>query len=850
MAKSRFIQNSCLSGELSTLMYGNISLQQYYNGLSKAENVVIVPQGGVKRRGGLKMVASDFFELEINSTVPTMPNGGTPSVIVDDDSATTTTTNVMSGNTFVIAHYDLVTSLPPFCKFVVRNISIGSGIQGNFRIQISQDNTNWTNLYLLESLSTTPQDFDYFTFLSNSYLYRYVRLAFDDIQSPVSTTVTLGEFHIVQHSSTVSNVKLFEFNSELGIPYLGAISDKICYIYKKSGESLSRLEVLDSVYSSAEIPDVRVSSLDNVALMFHESHAPQRLVNYGDSSAASNGGASKNPGGGEYWTLGAAPFTNIPQFDFNDSLSPSPTDEIQDISFSNFTLGMTYQVDVEGVLSKQITFAGDGNADQQQSTEENLRKNLQDMPVFGDTGISVSRTGGNTYRITISGESTKNFRLFSGFNTTGSTTATVSFSAVQNGVPRKEDVWSANRGYPRTGAFHGGRLWIGGTRDKRSTLISSKSGDLLNFDTGEGADDDGIFITLSSSRISDITNIFSGRTLQIFTKSSEYAFVGDSITPATISGSLKVQTSNGSLPVDPQEADGAVVFADNNGKTLREFIYSFNEDSYEALDISVLSSHLIKSPVAMAYQTGTSSEDANWLFGVNADGSGFILNKLRSQDINGFVSFSSGLLKDVQSFNDDIVFVVERTINGATKRFIEMWDFDYRLDASMQITYQSGYDLAHLIGEEVQVLKGNIIYPSRTVLDNGTGRGIISFSAEEQAIFQFGDILEIGFNFEPVVKTMPLNTSIGSGDNAMRLKRIVRMNVRVNETLGLQMDGNEIPDLSFGGDVLDQEPAPFTGILDDLYPSSGWGRDHTVEFKAVNPTPMHIQSMEFEVESS
>ena len=32
-------------------------------------------------------------------------------------------------------------------------------------------------------------------------------------------------------------------------------------------------------------------------------------------------------------------------------------------------------------------------------------------------------------------------------------------------MPRREDIWSATRGYPRTVSFHEGRLWFGrGTR--------------------------------------------------------------------------------------------------------------------------------------------------------------------------------------------------------------------------------------------------------------------------------------------------------------------------------------------------------------------------------------------------
>jgi hypothetical protein len=56
VAKSRFIQNNFVSGELSPLMRGRTDINQYYQGLQTANNVVLVPQGGVKRRPGTEYI--------------------------------------------------------------------------------------------------------------------------------------------------------------------------------------------------------------------------------------------------------------------------------------------------------------------------------------------------------------------------------------------------------------------------------------------------------------------------------------------------------------------------------------------------------------------------------------------------------------------------------------------------------------------------------------------------------------------------------------------------------------------------------------------------------------------------
>lgn len=64
------IQTNFSTGELDPLLRARIDLQQYNNALAKATNVVIQPQGGMRRRPGLKYLA----ELP-NSSTPSAANG-------------------------------------------------------------------------------------------------------------------------------------------------------------------------------------------------------------------------------------------------------------------------------------------------------------------------------------------------------------------------------------------------------------------------------------------------------------------------------------------------------------------------------------------------------------------------------------------------------------------------------------------------------------------------------------------------------------------------------------------------------------------------------------------------------
>ena len=84
MPKSQFQQTSFASGELSPLLKGRTDLEQYYQGAQQAEGVVIVPQGGVKRRPGTQFIdvalRGNTRQTAVN---PLMPNGGTAALLND-----------------------------------------------------------------------------------------------------------------------------------------------------------------------------------------------------------------------------------------------------------------------------------------------------------------------------------------------------------------------------------------------------------------------------------------------------------------------------------------------------------------------------------------------------------------------------------------------------------------------------------------------------------------------------------------------------------------------------------------------------------------------------------------------
>lgn len=622
--------------------------------------------------------------------------------------------------------------------------------------------------------------------------------------------------------SFTDEVKLHDLPVERDRQYLCAFTDLNVRIYRDGVEVAN----VAMPYSASEVADLRVSPTENVMIIVHPDHAPRRLVILDDTDTN--------------WTTDEFPFSNIPQFDFDDSDSPTPTDCIQTLTFTGFDKSQQFQIDVEGVLSKNITFAGDSTAAEQSATAFNIRKNLSEMPNVGPD-VDVTRTGALAYQITLSGGTARDYELFSGFPTTGEATDEINFTLDQAGSPRKEDVWSDTRGWPQSVTFFEGRLWFGGTRSKPQSLFASRSGLATDFTLGEAFDDDAIFITLATRTLNDITDVYPGRNLQIFTSGSEFTVQVRPITPSSI---VPVpQTNHGTNQVQPVDIDGATLFVDRNGKTLRQFLFNFNEDAYVANDLSVLSQELIAQPVDMAALAGTSSDDANWVMVVNSDGSMAVLNTLRSQDINGFTQWTtSGKITSVTDVGDKFYMVNKRAIGGTERYFIEQWDFDYQVDNGIKfefgspVTVVSGLD--HLIGETVRVVADGSVDEDKFVNADG-----------EITLTEPATSVQAGLNYTPRFKPMPFSANAGTGDNAMRRKKIVRMNIRVKDTVGLYINDVPVPVRRFApseDSPLDTPPQSFSGIIADISGQKGWGREEAPVFTMPDPLPGTVLAIEYD----
>lgn len=399
-----------------------------------------------------------------------------------------------------------------------------------------------------------------------------------------------------------------------------------------------------------------------------------------------------------------------------------------------------------------------------------------------------------------------------------------------------ESAFSDARGWPVTCCFHQDRLVIGGSRDLPNRLWLSRTGDLFNFDTGSGLDDEAIEFGLVSDQVNAIRGVFSGRHLQVFTSGAEWMVSGDPLTPASIQ--LNRQTRVGS-PVDrlvpPVDVDGATIFVARGGQGVHEFAYTDVEQAYQANDLAILARHLVQAPLSMAYD-----QKRRLLHLVMADGSLATLTLYRAEQVTAWTrQETEGAFRAVAESEGTVWVVTERAGAFALERFEPGLALDAALTGSAASPQDVWSGLGHLEGREVGVLAdGAPQAPARVV----GGAVTLAVPAAE---------VQVGLVFRHEVEPLPPDLLLAGGAATGPL-RLVAATFRLLDTAALAVDLGRGPEpVAFrrlDTALLDAPPAPFTG--DVTLRGLGWRRDRLKPLWRIEgeaPLPFTLLSVTTEI---
>jgi len=398
--------------------------------------------------------------------------------------------------------------------------------------------------------------------------------------------------------------------------------------------------------------------------------------------------------------------------------------------------------------------------------------------------------------------------------------------------------FSDTTGYPACVTFFEQRLVFAATLSQPQTIFFSKSGDYENMDDGYHetvADDDAIVYTIASNQVNAIRFMTATRTLIIGTAGGEFAVSGGgtdiAITPTNIL--IKKQSNNGAANVDALAVGNATIFLQRAKRKLRELAYNFDVDGYLAPDLTILAEHISEGGFKqLSYQ----QEPNQIIWCVRNDGQLAGLTYQREQQVVAWHrhifggSFGSGnaVCDSVATIpTDDSEYqtwvIVKRTINGATKRYIEYiheYDFDETDDTSFNfLDSQLSYDgsaastisgLAHLEGQTVSILANGAAHPDKVV---SSGEVVLERSATK---------VKIGLPYTSLLQTMRIDAGSQNGTSQSKTKRIYDITVRLYESIGVEV----------GPDLDNMERIPFRSSANAM--NSGinvFTGDKEVEFR-------------------
>jgi hypothetical protein len=220
------------------------------------------------------------------------------------------------------------------------------------------------------------------------------------------------------------------------------------------------------------------------------------------------------------------------------------------------------------------------------------------------------------------------------------------------------------------------RLTFAQSIDAPQKVWMSQTGNYHNFNVSEPLrDDDSITFTLAASQVNEIRHMVPLTDLIVLTSGGEWLMAsseGAVITPTSIS--VKPQGYRGASDVPPLVIGNTILYVQSKGSIIRDLAYTMESDSFTGNDLTVLSNHLFSGKQIKEWAYAQAPNSIVWA--VLDDGSLAALTYMREHEVWGWSRHDTdGTFESVctvsEGSEDATYFVVKRTIDGVTKRYIE-----------------------------------------------------------------------------------------------------------------------------------------------------------------------------------
>ena len=484
-----------------------------------------------------------------------------------------------------------------------------------------------------------------------------------------------------------------------------------------------------------------------------------------------------------------------------------------------------------------------------------LRSRFENKFLSGSSGPNTS-SGANQPRITIevADPTVKGLLKVTGY--TGSATE-VSVEVIdpllsdEATTEWREQYFSKRRGYPRAICFHKERRCLGG-----DDVLLSQPGNYFNYRERNDADS-GFMVGVNRNGAPHVQWLESLRELRVGTNLAEGAIVQENTTEAFGYNNydLRWDTNHGSNRLRAEAINGTVLYLQPEGRTLRNQEITGIEDYYSSNSETMLADHILEGGVTQtAYQR---QRYPTW-HGVRSDGE--LASMLYEKNQNIFAWYRRKTDGEIESISvnpradeeDQVCYIVKRTVNGATVRNVEyvklgqyrglqnddtseMWFVDdgIRVEGS-GMTSVSG--LSHLEGENVAILCDGAKISERTV-----SGGSVSLDYPT-------DIAIIGRPYEYTVIPMFLESQGTMGATKKITNAIVRL--WKSGTCKMRINEGDWSTLSFPNLQSSQAPLLQTGDSAKVTVNGDWSRNTAIELQGRSPLPLNVQAITLEYQMS
>ena len=817
------------AGELSDRLDGRTDLTRYFNGAKSLENFIVYPAGGAARRPGTKFLhevkvsanAARLIPFEFNTT---------------------------SANTYVLEF-------------------------GNNYFRVYQDGGIVTETGKTISGATKA--------------------------NPVVITATSHGFSNGDHVIIGSVAGMVELNGVTGIvankttntfeltDVDGTNINSSAFTTYTSGGTASRIVEITTTYTTAQISEIKVTQSADVMFVTHNDHPVRKIQRTSNTD----------------WTISDVSFINGPYLDENattTTLTPNgrsgsitltasgdtfvSTDVGRLVKIYNgyakitaFTsatvVTATVQTDELGIAeilpsyaSNTISFVEGDPSSTGSSHNDFIRDSNKQFVIEGFTeGMTITASGASNgannrdYEIVkvtsdeitlVPVDDVVNESASNTITLVGKLNATDEFSL---------GAFSETTGFPRACAFYEQRLVFAGTTSQPQSLFFSVAGDFENM-TESDSDSSAMNYTIGSNQVNRILYLASSRSMIVGTTGGEFVVrasgTDEPITPTNIQ--IKQQASYGSADIQPVQAGTYTLFVQRAKRKIRELGYVFDTDSFQAVALTILADHVTETGVLeLAYQ----QEPFSIVWGTTTDGRLIGLTYRREEQVvawhqhklggsftTGGVTTNHGIVENIAVIpgelnQDNLYMVVKRTINGATRRYVEILsDIDFGtniqdaifVDSSLTYSGSSTSSLSgldHVEGQTVSILEEGAAHPDKTV----SSGSIATDRATTKA--------QVGLGYTSTLRTVRLESGSASGTAQGKIKKIHSVIVRffrtVGASVGTSTDNVDTIPFRDSSDPTDTAVPLFTGDK-TIEAQPSWDTEGAIVVQQTQALPMTI----------